>query len=264
VTDNGKVLLFGGADANGKATNQVVSVDPAGGSASSAGSLAKPVRGAAAAVVDGTPTVFGGSDGSVMDSVQTFSNGTSTEIGTLPAPREHLTAATANGKTYLFGGDDGNSTQADILSTSDGKTFATVGKLATPVRSPAVTTVGDADHQTVMIFGGQGDNGASDAIQQFDPATGTTTKVGTLPSGLQGATAFEFDGATWLAGGATGGQASTKIWKFNPSDNSVTEAGNLPDAVTDAAAAVTSDKAYLLGGTVNDKATDAVTELTPQ
>jgi N-acetylneuraminic acid mutarotase len=261
VADNGKVLALGGQDSGGKATDQVTSIDPIAKTATSAGTLHTPVANAASSVVNGTATVYGGNtkgsdDASgVTDTVQTYSGGTSQDVGKLPAPRENLNATTANGKTYLVGGDDGKSAQGDIWSTEDGKTFQTAGKLDKPVRNPAVATTGTGSDQKVTIFGGEASDGPTDAIQQFDPATGKTQKD---------ASAFTVGGTTYLAGGQSGGQAQPKIYKFDPATNTVSDAGNLPEGVENAASAATGNNAYLMGGEVSKKASDGVTELTPQ
>jgi N-acetylneuraminic acid mutarotase len=270
VADDGKVLALGGQDSGGKATDQVTSIDPGARSATSAGTLHTPVANAASSVVNGTPTVYGGNtkgsdDASgVTDTVQTYSGGTSQEVGKLPAPRENLGATTANGKTYLAGGDDGKTAQGDIWSTQDGKTFQTAGKLDKPVREAAVATTGTGNDQKVIVFGGQASDGPTDAIQQFDPATGKTQTVGKLPTDLKDASAFTVNGTTYLAGGQSGGQAQSKIWKFDPTTNTVSEAGDLPEGVQSAAAAATGNNAYLVGGEVSQKASDGVTEVTPQ
>jgi N-acetylneuraminic acid mutarotase len=271
VADDGKLLTLGGRDANGATTNAVTSIDPSAGSATSAGTLRTSVADAASAVVGGTPTVFGGNTKGkedvtgVTDTVQTYSGGTSQDVGKLPAPRENLGATTANGKTYVAGGDDGSSAQGDIWATSDGKSFQTVGKLDTPVRDAAVATTGTGSDQKVTVFGGQDTNGPTDAIQQFDPATGKTRTVGRLPVELTDASAFTIDGTTYLAGGRSGGQLQTKIYKFDPSADTVTEAGALPAGITNAAAAGTASSAYVAGGEAEDgKATDAITEVKPQ
>ncbi|MBL7491268.1 galactose oxidase [Frankia sp. AgB1.9] len=270
VADNGKVLALGGQDSGGKATDQVTSIDPIAKTATSAGTLHTPVANAASSVVNGTATVYGGNtkgsdDASgVTDTVQTYSGGTSQDVGKLPAPRENLNATTANGKTYLVGGDDGKSTQGDIWSTEDGKTFQTAGKLDKPVRNPAVATTGTGSDQKVTIFGGEASDGPTDAIQQFDPATGKTQTVGKLPAALKDASAFTVGGTTYLAGGQSGGQAQPKIYKFDPATNSVSDAGDLPEGVENAASAATGNNAYLLGGEVSKKVSDGVTELTPQ
>src|SRR6185369_4014966 len=165
VADDGKILALGGQDSSGRPTDQVTAIDPSANSASPAGTLNTAVTHAAGSVVSGTVTVFGGnskgsSDASgVTDVVQTYTNGTSQQVGKLPAKRENLGATTANGKTYLAGGDDGKTGQSDIWATSDGKTFQTVGKLATPVRNEAVATTGTGSDQKVTVFGGQTTSG---------------------------------------------------------------------------------------------------------
>lgn len=270
VADDGKVLVLGGQDSGGKATDQVTSIDPTAKSATSAGTLHTPVANAASSVVNGTPTVYGGNTkgsddtSGVTDTVQTYSGGTSQDVGKLPAPRENLGATTANGKTYLAGGDDGKSTQGDIWSTEDGKTFQTAGKLDKPVRNAAVATTGTGNDQKVTVFGGEASDGPTDAIQQFDPATGKTQTVGKLPADLKDASAFTVDGTTYLAGGQSGGQAQPKIYKYDPTTHTVSDAGSLPEGVENAAAAATGNNAYLAGGEVSTKTSDGVTELTPQ
>jgi N-acetylneuraminic acid mutarotase len=270
VAAGGKVLALGGQDALGHATNKVTAIDPTANTAIPAGTLNTPVTNAASAVVGGTPTVFGGNTKSATDAsgatdaVQTYSTGTSQQVGRLPAPRQNLGATTANGKTYLAGGDDGKSPQGDIWETADGRTFKTVGKLDTPVRSPAVATTGTGGDEKVTVFGGQGATGPSDAIQQFDPKAGTVSTVGRLPAALTNAAAFDVNGTTYLAGGQSNGQPQSAIYRFDPTTNSVSPAGNLPDGVRNAAAAATGNKAYLMGGEVKNKVSNSVTQLQPR
>ncbi len=164
---------------------------------------------------------------------------------------------------FVIGGYDGKNLLAAVLATDDGVAVATVGQLDPAVRYPAVVAAGGM----VYVFGGKTAVGQTDAIQRFDPATGTVRTVGHLPTPIGHAMAFVLGGTIYLAGGRAGNgdsdsanQVSVDPWVFDPARSTVDHAAMLPYPVADAGVAVVGDRAYLVGGETNsaDAATSSV------
>jgi outer membrane protein assembly factor BamB len=207
--------------------------------------LAVATHDAAAAAIGGRVLVFGGGAQAVNDVVQQSTGGGAfTIIGHLPAPRADFGAVTLGDTAYLVGGYDGTSPAQDVLATTDGTSFRTIARLATPVRYPALAARG----QTIYVFGGEWNGVASSAVQAIDTATGQASNVGTLPSARTQASAFTLDGALYLAGGLDGGIPSADILRFDPTTGRFASVGSLPNPVADAASAVVGNTAYLVGG----------------
>ncbi|MBV8559994.1 MAG: hypothetical protein JO050_04435 [Acidimicrobiia bacterium] len=247
--DGDRVFLLGGLALGDVSTARVVSVDPTAGHSALAGTLALAVHDAAGAAVGGVPTVFGGGSARTIDAVQAFQNDTGRITGHLPRPRSDLASATIDGTAYVVGGFDGAALTPDVLATTDGTGFRTVGRLVQGVRYVAVAAVG----HTIWALGGQtgtaeGATGTEvDLIQRLDTGSGTATVVGHLPHRLAHAMAFVLGGQLYLAGGRTAAGPLTDVVAVSP-DGTVTAVGNLPGPRADAGVAVVGNTAWLIGG----------------
>ena len=152
---------------------------------------------------------------------------------------------TVGSSAYVLGGYDGQSTVESVLRTSDGRHFATVARLPTPVRYPAVAALGN----TIYAFGGElADGKDSTDVQAIDVPSHRATIIGHLPQSVAHASAVDLSGAIYLLGGRRNGRASDQILRFDPSRRVLVAAGRLPVPVTNAAAAVVGGTAYLIGG----------------
>jgi hypothetical protein len=244
-----RVFLLGGLTAADVSTARVVSVDPSTGHSSLAGSLAEAVHDATAATVGGVPTVFGGGAARTVDIVQGFAAPTGRVVGHLPQARSDVASALIDGTAYVVGGFDGSALTPDVLATTDGAHFRTVGRLTQGVRYPAVTAVG----RSIWVVGGQtgtaeGATGSEvDLIQRFDLDSGTSTVIGHLPHRLAHAMAFALGGNLYLAGGRTASGPLSDIVAIG-NDGAVTPIGSLPGPRADAGVAIVGNTAFLLGG----------------
>ena len=225
----GGVVIAGGLSSAQTSTDGVYHLDTTTGSLQQTGVLAHAVHDASGGVVGGSGVVFGGGSTTTVASVQAFSSTPSpgaaqagTSVSSLPTPRSDSAAVTVGATTYIIGGFDGNAATADVLATTDARTFVKVATLAVPVRYPAVAASG----RYIYVFGGEsvgGGNGGGaggspgsgsepanspvDVIQRVDPTSHTCVVVGHLPYPLEAAVAANIDGNIYVAGGdsPTGG-----------------------------------------------------------
>ncbi|MGN6794423.1 MAG: hypothetical protein ACTHJW_18715 [Streptosporangiaceae bacterium] len=266
VARSGHVLLIGGKSA-GRQNRSVLRLAARTGKEQAAGSLPAPVSDAAAAIVHGRLTVFGGSGGRSSRAVQTLGPpGARLARTALPAARAGAAAVTVGNTTYLVGGGRSGHPDSAILSTTDGTHFTTAAKLPVPVaHGSAVAWAGQ-----LLVAGGMTANGPTDAIQRVDPRTRQATVIGRLPRPVAAASMFVLDGEIVLAGGSMSGHAtqgtavsgaSNEVLIIDPQTGAVRAAGTLPMPISDAASAVVGDTAYMIGGTSGARAVPAVTAL---
>ncbi|HLH67026.1 MAG TPA: PQQ-binding-like beta-propeller repeat protein [Solirubrobacteraceae bacterium] len=281
-----RLLLLGGLNGSSSAAG-VFALDTADGALHQLGSLHAPVHDAAGAVIGGRDVVFGGGSPATVATVQSFP--AAAALGPLPAPRSDAASAQIGATTYVVGGYDGSAADAQVLATTDGRSFETVASLPVPVRYPAVAALGGK----LYVFGGEAVQGADagqpvDDIQVVDPAARTAAIVGHLPEPLQAATAVVLDGHIYLAGGQTTapqdytpGVGTTQlsppvsprgpgalttvdtIWALDTADERMLVAGRLQVPVAHAGAAVAGGRAWLVGGESGSTQIAAVQMLTP-
>ncbi len=303
----GALLVAGGLTAGGSTTAAVFSIDAKTGNETTMGALIPGVHDAAGAIIKGNATVVAGGAPALTAAVQQFTappdagtddppppgwttgsqlpgtapvviTGQTTvvaaptpiraaQVGSLPGPRADLTAVTVGATTYVIGGYDGTNPDADILSTTEGTHYSVAGKLAVPVRYPAVAAVDGK----IYIMGGEASSGAAvDTVQVFDPRNGHTEVAGRLASAVAGASAFNLQGHIYVAGGvgnavtaptsapptsAPAGAAPAvsttptgAVWAWDPQTGTALAAGQLPVPVAFAGSTVTYGRAWLVGG----------------
>jgi hypothetical protein len=240
------LLVIGGADRNDVSTGSVLRLDPASGKITAAGSLAQPLHDAAAASLGSQTLVFGGGSAATVDTAQSLTpGGGATVTGHLPAPASDLSALSVGGAAFVLGGYDGQRPLSSVLRTTDGRTFAGVGRLLDGVRYTATATLGGK----IYAFGGELASGQdSSEIQEYDIATKRTVIAGHLPDPVAHAATVALHGTVYLLGGRRSGVASDQILRFDPSTNTAVPAGRLPHAVFDGAAATAGDRGFLVGG----------------
>jgi hypothetical protein len=245
VLERGRLLVVAGGENAAGSTATVLLLDPATGHVATAGRLVTPGHDAAGAVLPSGELVIGGGVSASVATVQRVSdNGRASVVGQLPRPRSDLVATTVGDAVYVLGGYDGATFQADVLRTTDGRHFATVGSLPVPVRYPALAV----DGPIIYLFGGEQTGGPTDVVQAVDTRTGKARVVAHLPVPIGHATALDLDGRLLVAGGRTSRQATTTIWCFDPARHRFTAVGRLPLAMSDAGAGVIGGVGYLIGG----------------
>jgi hypothetical protein len=301
------LMIAGGSTLARPAMRSVLALDPVSGATRPVGQLAAPVTGSAAAMLAGQLVIFGGTARTGAPTVQAVPTTRTASgwppgqaerarraeqallaprdqpgrtgqraavLGALPSARSGLAAVTFAGTAYLLGGCHSGRFPAGILATRDGLHFRTVARLAVPACYAAAAAFGSR----VWLFGGRTAAGTTDVIQQVDLGTGAARVAGHLPYRLAGATAFELDGAIYVAGGRTtaaaapaapppgpgpalAGPASAAVLRYEPGGGQLAVAGQLPVPVAGAAAAVIRGTAYLVGGTDGRRPVPAVTML---
>jgi N-acetylneuraminic acid mutarotase len=266
VSNGGHVLLFGG-DSAGRPTRSVTRLAPGTGKDQVVGSLPAPVSNAAAAVIRGRLTVFGGSPGHSSRTVQTIRppHGGRAQ-NALPGPRAGAAAVTVGDTTYLVGGGRSGHPDPAILATKDGAHFRTAAQLAVPVMyASAVAWAGQ-----LLVAGGMTAKGRTDAIQLVNPRTKQARVIGRLPRPVAAGSMFLLDDQVVFAGGSLAGNAgqdaasasvSNALLTIDPRTGGVRAAGTLPMPVAHAASAVVGHTAYLIGGTDGARSVPQVTQL---
>lgn len=252
ATVPGGMLLLGGLDSTEASVSGVFLLAPSG-KLTPAGALSGPLHDAAATTLGGQVIVFGGGTETSTDAVQSLpasppagEEATATVVGHLPAVRSDLSAVTIGPRAYVLGGYDGTTPDPAILSTTNGESFSQVGDLPVPARYLATAALGNR----IFTFGGETANGgATDAIQEVDPASGHARVVGHLPSAVSHAAAVVLGGTVYVLGGEANGTATNRAWRFDPSTGKVAPAHPLPQPVAGGAAAMVGSSAYLVGGT---------------
>jgi hypothetical protein len=302
----GRLLLLGGLRSGGASTGGVLAVNPATGHARAAGALARPLHDAAGTLLRGHELIFGGGAQASVATVQEFNppapgraagRVTATVTGALPAARSDAASVTIGDTGYLLAGYTGTRADAEVLATSDGRSFRAVAALPVPVRYPAVAALGG----TIFAFGGEAVTGPGagqpvDAIQAIDPARHTASIIGRLPEPLAGAAAVVIGGHLFVAGGESSvaqtrvpGLGSTQlgpaavsrypgpgttahssvtstvstIWAFDPASKRLLPAGHLQVPVSHAGIAVIGSTAWIAGGESGSAPVAAVQMLRP-
>ncbi|MGA8744971.1 MAG: hypothetical protein WB507_03805 [Solirubrobacterales bacterium] len=247
-------LILGGLDSTSASVAGVFQIDSGTGKLREAGELSGPLHDAAATELGGQVLVFGGGTETSTDTVQALpasggalsTGATAQPVGHLPTVRSDLSALTIGGRAYVLGGYDGSKPLDSVLQSTDGKSFTQIATLPDPARYMAVAALGGR----IFAFGGEtASGGASDAIQEVDPAARSARVIGQLPQALSHAGAVVLGGDIYLLGGEAGGSASSKIWRFEPGGRALKPAGRLPLAVAGGASTTIGSTGYLIGGT---------------
>ncbi|HET9153916.1 MAG TPA: PQQ-binding-like beta-propeller repeat protein [Solirubrobacterales bacterium] len=248
----GGALIAGGLDSS-EASVEGVFLLGHSGRLQPVGSLAGPLHDAAATTLSEKVLVFGGGTETSTDEVQALpaklspgAETTATVIGHLPAVRSDLSAVTVGGRAYVLGGYDGTTPDPAVLSTADGHSFSHVADLEVPARYLAVAALGGR----IYAFGGETASGSpTGAIQEVDPAQGTSRQIGRLPQPISHAAAVVLGPDIYVLGGEEAGGASARSWRFDPATGNIAPGPPLPRPVAGGAVAGFGHSAYLVGGT---------------
>lgn len=248
VPGHGAILL-GGLDRNDSSTPtlELVGIGPH----RSLGSLGTPLHDAAAAAVGSSVYLFGGGQNASYDAITQVdpTTGRTQSAGQLPEPRSDLAAATIGGTVYLVGGFTGVKPLGSILAWKPGAAKSrpphVVGSLPQPLRYASVAASGGK----LVIAGGIAPSGATTQIETFDPKTGKTANLGTLPAAVSHAPAAALGKYVFILGGrAANGAPTREIYAIDPQTAKVWIAGHMPAPVSDAAAAVFEGGILVAGG----------------
>ena len=239
------LLVLGGLDSGASSTSSMEVLDTRNGRLSPNGQLLQPTHDAAVAELGGRVFVIGGGSATPARSIQIERGGTTVSGGALPSARADASAVTVGHTVYLVGGYDGSAMDAEIVSTTDGRSYRPVVALPVPVRYPALAVLGSQ----IYVFGGLEANGhPSGAVQLVDPAKRTARVVGRLPVPLDGAAAGVLGGTAYLAGGRTARGATRAVYAFQPGKASFLRAGSLRVPTANAGAGVSDGRLWIVGG----------------
>ena len=240
------LVVLGGIDSGESSTDGVGALDTHTGALSPQSPLSQATHDAAGATLGRRVLVIGGGTAAPSRSSQIETGRTTVAGGALAQARADAGAVTIGHRVYVVGGYDGAAMDAEVIATTDGRTYRPVVALPVPVRSPAVAALGSR----IYVFGGLLRNGhPTRAVQLVDPAARTARVVGRLPVPLDGAAAGVLDGTIYLAGGRrTATRPTSAIYAFEPRGSSFLRAGSLRVAVANAGSAVARGRLWLVGG----------------
>jgi outer membrane protein assembly factor BamB len=263
ATGHGALLLLGGIDAAGSSTASVVELD-AGGRSTIRAQLPDVQHDAQAALLGGQVYVFGGGDVASYPHILRFdpANDSAASAGELPRPQSDVAVTTIGSTAYVVGGFDGVAPLDTIVAWRPGGGARYVARLPFAVRYAAVAAVSGR----LIIAGGTGVDGLSDAIWSYDPADGSVVQVGVLPHPLTHASAVTLGGRVYVIGGrhAVSGEQTAEIVEIDPASAQSAVVGALPQPLSDAAVALVGGNIVVAGGEGSDGAPQsAILTLTP-
>jgi putative pyrroloquinoline-quinone binding quinoprotein/Kelch motif protein len=300
-----RLIVLGGLTAGGVSARGVFAIRTRTGSVRHIGALTAPLHDAAGAVLGRRALVFGGGSSATVATVEAFTPDSrrrgalaaraAAAVGSLPVRRSDAVAVAIGRTAYVVGGYNGARPQADVLATTNGRSFTAVARLRVPVRYPAAAALGGQ----IYVFGGQAVTGPRagrplDTIQVVDPARHTAAVIGHLPEPLAGAAAVTVGHELFVAGGessvaqrltpglgttqlgpaestaGTGAEVSpsatstvSTIWAFDPAAKRLLPAGHLQVPVSHAGVAEVGSTAWIVGGESHGALVAAVQMLRP-
>ena len=188
---NGKVLIAGGMERNGKYDASAELYDPRSGTFTAIGNMTSAREGHAAILLrNGKVLLAGGSsgpDGNVATAeLYDAATGIFSRTGNMTGPRAHAAAVLLNdGKVLLIGGDgaheDERLTSAEIYDPATGR-FAATGSMHVPREMHTAVLLKDG---RVLVMGGSSAGGYPNArieasAEIYDPATGRFSMTGSM------------------------------------------------------------------------------------
>lgn len=252
ATKNG-LMNLGGLDASGNSTSNTYSINISTDKKSkkvsihfgTSSNLQVSTHDAAAAFLGNAAYLFGGGQSTTVGTVEKLQSGTATVTGTLPNPRSDLSLVQTSSTAYIVGGYNGSVLDPNVISTSNGSIFTTVGQIVYPVRYGAAALSGG----TMYVFGGESGGTLTTNIQAINVTSGQSEIVGQLPVALQGASAAVLDGKIYIIGGANqSGAMTSTIYQFDPTTAMIKVAGSLPTPLGYSGSSVFQNHIVIVGG----------------
>src|SRR6266699_3902103 len=232
--NDGRLLISGGADANGPtATADLFSTT---GSWSAAASMNSPRSHQSCAVLqDGRVLVAGGttSGGGITNSAEIYdpSADSWSPAGLMNDARSGATASVLqDGRVLIAGGQNsgGASNTLEIFDPNSGN-FSNAGTMSSPRQDHAAAVLSDG---RVLIVGGSSDGtNALNTTDIYDPQAGSVTPGPAMSTPRAKATATTLlDGTVVVIGGSDGTNDLASAEFFDPAANNFNAAGSLTNA----------------------------------
>jgi hypothetical protein len=196
----GKAVIFGGGDETHTVATVQVYGPPAG---QSTGQLPSARSDLVATRASTHVYVLGGFDGTNLaaDVLQTDNGATFRSVARLPVPVRYPAVAAMGNIIYLFGGQ--TSSQAGNQTAAVQAIDVAAGTARVIANLPQAMSEATAWVQqgAFIIAGGRQGAAAGSAIVRFDPATGQTTALGSLPRPTADAPVAVINDVAYLFGG---------------------------------------------------------------
>lgn len=286
-TSPNQLTLMGGYTAQGSSSAGVYSLNTTNGALKLTSNLKTTVHDAANSTLNGQMMIFGGGVTNSVNTAQIVSPTSGTiSTASMPQLRSDATAVTIGNTTYIIGGYNGKSADAQVLTTTNGKTFKTFGNLPVPVRYAAAA----AQNGKIYVFGGLAVSGSNagqplNVVQIINPASHTISLASwKMPLKDQGAMAVTINNEIFFFGGQSnvvqnrtlgvgttqvrgiqtqGTDTVSNIWAVNPSTGQFLNAGQLQVPISNAGVTVVGNTAWIVGGESNGKVTAVVQMIKP-
>ena len=189
--------------------------------------------------------LFGGGEAEGTDAVVRALPGRPRLVERLPRPLSDAGAATLDGAAYVAGGWDGVTPSTAVYRDVPGRPPTVAGHLRAGVRYPAVASLAGK----LLVAGGETASGeAVSAIESFDPRSGRTTLVATLPYAVTDAAAATLAGRFYVIGGLRAGSPTSTILSWAPGETRAHRAGRLPKPLSDTTAVALPHAIAVVGG----------------
>lgn len=283
-----QLVIAGGLESSGT-TSSVYTLDTTNGSQVLSVHTQVPVHDTSSAIINGNMEIFGGGSANSVNSVQSMPAsslaGFST-TSTLPDLRSDSTAVSIGNTSYIIGGYNGVQADPQVLETTDGKVFNSIGDLPIPVRYTTAAYI----NGLIYVFGGMAINGPNagnpiNSVQIINPVNHQITVAAwKLPEPLEAASAMVLNNELFIAGGqtntlqpinvgigttqvsgisTTGSDTSGAIWAVDTVNGKFLNAGVLQAPVSNAGVAVIGSTAWLIGGENNNNIVSTVQIIKP-
>jgi hypothetical protein len=210
---NGKVLVAGGLDSNGKSLSSAEVYDPSLGTFSSTANNMPNKANNFTATLMGNGKVLMAGGGNSSAQVYDPSTNSFSSTGGMSSQRENHTATLlANGLVLLAGGSSNSgATQnsAQLYNPATGS-FTSTGNMAVAREFHTATLLPSGK---VLIAGGRSSSGSGytylASTEIYDPSTGVFTAAGNMAAARYSHTAAMVNGMVLIAGGASSGALAT-------------------------------------------------------
>jgi outer membrane protein assembly factor BamB len=234
----GRVVALGGLSHGDVSTDTVLAGTP--GALHVIGRLPLATHDDAAVALPHGVYLLGGGQSASSDAIVRVSrNGDARRVGSLGEPLSDLGAAVVGKAAYIVGGYTGVKYATGILAFGASGSPRLVARLPVGLRYAGVAALGGR----VYVAGGITTAGPSDAVYEFDPATRSVSRIGSLPFQDAHAPLAALDGALYLFGG----DGHDQIVRVTPA-GTATVVGRLPEALSGAAALTVGAGIDLFGG----------------